>query len=96
MHKGYKCLDRTTGRIYICRDVIFYEDVFPFATPGAVVDVSQLNPVSFPLHEPTVRNTNTRNYDITMLPVDVPGFVSTEERDGSRDGAPESPGHRAS
>jgi histone deacetylase 1/2 len=48
MHKGYKCLDRSTGRIYISRDVIFDEHVFPFATPGVVVDVTALHPVSFP------------------------------------------------
>jgi hypothetical protein len=31
MHKGFKCLDIATGRIYIFRDVIFDENVFPFA-----------------------------------------------------------------
>ena len=30
-HKGYKCLDASTGRIYISRDVVFDEAVFPFA-----------------------------------------------------------------
>ena len=30
-HKGYKCLDASTGRVYISRDVIFDETVFPFA-----------------------------------------------------------------
>jgi hypothetical protein len=38
-HKGYKCLDIATGRVYISRDVVFYEDVFPFPqfhpNPGA-------------------------------------------------------------
>lgn len=29
-HKGYKCLDISTGRVYISRDVIFDETVFPF------------------------------------------------------------------
>jgi hypothetical protein len=33
MHKGYKCLDRATGRIYISRDVIFDETLFPFDVP---------------------------------------------------------------
>lgn len=28
LHKGYKCLDRTTGRIYISRDVIFDESQY--------------------------------------------------------------------
>jgi histone deacetylase 1/2 len=31
-HKGYKCLDPPTGRVYISRDVIFDERVFPFAS----------------------------------------------------------------
>lgn len=31
MHKGFKCLDISTGRIYISRDVTFDEEVFPFA-----------------------------------------------------------------
>jgi hypothetical protein len=31
MHKGFKCLDIPTGRIYISRDVVFDEQVFPFS-----------------------------------------------------------------
>jgi hypothetical protein len=29
--KGFKCLDLSTGRTYISRDVIFYENIFPFS-----------------------------------------------------------------
>ena len=29
-HKGYKCLD-SSGKIFISRDVIFYEHLFPFS-----------------------------------------------------------------
>lgn len=32
MHKGFKCLDPTEGRIYISQDVIFDETVFPFSS----------------------------------------------------------------
>jgi hypothetical protein len=37
LHKGYKCLDTDSSRVYISRDVIFDEHVFPFAhlSPGA-------------------------------------------------------------
>jgi hypothetical protein len=35
MHRGYKCLEVSTGRVYISRDVTFDEEVFPF---------SELNP----------------------------------------------------
>jgi hypothetical protein len=31
LHKGFKCLDVTTGRIYISCDVTFDEEVFPFS-----------------------------------------------------------------
>jgi hypothetical protein len=30
LHKGFKCLEPSTGRVYISRDVIFDENVFPF------------------------------------------------------------------
>ena len=32
LHKGFKCLDISTGRIYISRDVVFDETMFPFAS----------------------------------------------------------------
>jgi histone deacetylase 1/2 len=32
LHKGVKCLDVSSGRIYISRDVVFDENVFPFAS----------------------------------------------------------------
>jgi hypothetical protein len=30
IHKGFKCLDVATGRVYISRDVVFDETVYPF------------------------------------------------------------------
>lgn len=32
LHKGFKCLDIPTGRVYVSRDVIFDENIFPFST----------------------------------------------------------------
>jgi hypothetical protein len=32
MHKGVKCLDINSGQIYISRDIVFDETVFPFAS----------------------------------------------------------------
>lgn len=31
LHKGFKCLDPSEGRVYISRDVVFDERVFPFS-----------------------------------------------------------------
>lgn len=30
LHKGYKCLDVATGRVYVSQDVVFDEYLFPF------------------------------------------------------------------
>jgi len=32
LHKGFKCLDPAEGRVYVSRDVVFDEQVFPFAS----------------------------------------------------------------
>jgi histone deacetylase 1/2 len=32
LHKGYRCLDISTGCIYISRDIVFDETVLPFAS----------------------------------------------------------------
>jgi hypothetical protein len=37
-HKGYKCIGLSTGRVYISRDVVFYETVFPFSMLHPNVD----------------------------------------------------------
>jgi histone deacetylase 1/2 len=40
LHKGYKCLDPESGRVYICREVIFDEHVFPFAQHSSLANSS--------------------------------------------------------
>jgi hypothetical protein len=55
LHKGYKCYHSETGRIYVSRDVIFHEDVFPFSnTPPSAnpAPPSSIPSFSFPLPIP--------------------------------------------
>jgi hypothetical protein len=74
MHKGYKCLDRSTGRIFISRDVVFDEAVFPFSTPGVSVNVSTLEQaITFPSDEPATSEP-MRNYDLFYLTANPPGL----------------------
>jgi hypothetical protein len=53
MHKGYKCLEVSTGRVYISRDVTFDEEVFPFSELNSNTsarlrsDVALLHPTLF-------------------------------------------------
>jgi hypothetical protein len=39
MHKGFKCLDVAAGRVYISRDVVFDESVYPFSKLNPNADV---------------------------------------------------------
>ncbi|CAM8986787.1 unnamed protein product [Rhodiola kirilowii] len=70
-HKGYKCLDRRTGRIYISRNVVFDEHIFPYATPNIVPNLSTLtSPVSFPGDEPATQGVPMRNYNLSLTSTD--------------------------
>jgi hypothetical protein len=58
MHKGFKCLDLSSGCIYISRDVIFDEQVFPFtslhSTAGPRYQESGNNTFTNTTNPPTV------------------------------------------
>jgi hypothetical protein len=57
MHKCYKCLDVSTGHVYISRDVVFDEEVFPFSklypNAGARLksEIALLHPTLFHPHD---------------------------------------------
>ena len=72
-HRGYKCLDASTGKIYVSRHVVFDENHFPFDSPSLVtvspVTVSQNSEsVTFPsrLIIPNTLPPSTAN----LLPID--------------------------
>ena len=59
LHKGYKCLDIATGRIYISRDITFDGNIFPFSElhPNAGSRLcSEIN-----LLHPTLSNSGEEN-----------------------------------
>lgn len=68
IYKGYNCLAVSIRRVYISRDVIFDESLFPFATSSIyTTPFSTSNIVSFPQSEPTIVNDYVRNYDLSIL-----------------------------
>src|SRR3954470_9948702 len=49
LHKGYKCLHVPTNHVYISRDVVFDENVFPFHALPTNSDTATLPvPISIP------------------------------------------------
>jgi hypothetical protein len=62
LHKGYKCLDQSSSRVYVSRDVVFDEHVFPFYRDST-------NPASS-LHSLHLDNSNVNlNFDRMCTPV---------------------------
>uniref|UniRef100_A0A0V0HAI1 Putative ovule protein n=1 Tax=Solanum chacoense TaxID=4108 RepID=A0A0V0HAI1_SOLCH len=49
VHKGYKCFDRASGKIFVSRHVIFDEHVFPFSSQDAQVPRSSTNSIREPI-----------------------------------------------
>jgi hypothetical protein len=103
LHKGYKCYHIEIGRIYISRDVIFHEDVFPFSNtiPSANPAPPSSIPlfVSLPLFIPHSMAISTPPTDIiptlpsspdraSPLSPSIPSFSSPAEPDVAPDQQP--------
>jgi hypothetical protein len=73
MHKGFKCLDISTGRLYISRDLIFDEKQFSFASLSSNAGV-QYTSNTLLLHEPS--SGNDTDTDIIDSPACFPLPVS--------------------
>jgi hypothetical protein len=71
-HKGVKCLDITTGRVYVSRDVVFDENIFPFASlrpnDGPLLRKEILLLPSSMLHEGANIDDHTPIVPITNVP----------------------------
>ena len=61
-HKGYKCLDKSS-RIYIPRDVIFYENTFPFTAQPTVHSSPMPLQSSFSINVPTLPSFSKRTVE---------------------------------
>jgi hypothetical protein len=79
-HKGYKCYHPKIGRIFISRDVIFHEEVFPFSYNTSQPAPSSPNPpssstvsVSLPLSIPR----NIESSPPITLPPSTPSILPT-------------------
>uniref|UniRef100_A0A2N9HK34 Integrase catalytic domain-containing protein n=1 Tax=Fagus sylvatica TaxID=28930 RepID=A0A2N9HK34_FAGSY len=60
-HKGYKCLDLSTNRMYIARNVVFDEHTFPFST-------NSIPSPSGPHSSPSISIPSLPNYTPTTTP----------------------------
>ena len=94
LHKGVKCLDVSTGRIYISCDVVFDENVFPFASlhpnVGALLkqQILLLPSSTFSSNEGV---PNIDNHVSPIVPItDVQQVVGAPGTNSSENGAPNS------
>jgi hypothetical protein len=73
MHKGVKCLDVSTGHVYISCDVVFDENVFPFQVlhPNAGALLKREIPL-LPTHSSSEGAPITDDYMTTIVHVTVP------------------------
>jgi hypothetical protein len=74
-HKGVKCLDISTGRVYISRDVVFDENVFPFAQLHPNAGSRLREEILLLPHSPLTTTGDANIDDYMPLPV-VPVVVS--------------------
>ena len=64
MHRGYKCLDPSTGKIFVSRHVVFDEHVYPFSQlPPASLELNSSQAATtflpFPPNPPSGSHSNT-------------------------------------
>lgn len=78
MHKGFKCLEPATGRVYISRDVVFDESVYPFANLHPNVGAQLRKEILLP--ENLVNSAGASNdYDQTVSPNPANQTVATDQ-----------------
>ena len=78
-YKGYKVMDLETNQTYISRNVIFHEDMFPYAKgkPSLYTDVfsSPVSDIPFPSTEDI--------HGISVPDIAIPAVTSSDSSDGA-------------
>ncbi|KAA8547824.1 hypothetical protein F0562_004253 [Nyssa sinensis] len=83
LHRGFKCLDMSNGKVFISRHVIFDEKCFPFANPNTNPPTSQSMPspqiaLPFPLFKnnssptPSITSPSQHHFSHNSTPINQP------------------------
>ena len=80
--KGYKVLDLDTNSVYISRDIVFYESIFPYASADSYPSTSYLTDFVFPhvTSDPSCTSDfHSSNTLAPSIPIDtsIPGPFAT-------------------
>ena len=88
-HHGYKCLDLSTGKIFVSRHVVFDETLFPYTKSNIPVTDLHLSSKSVPLPQsisvppsPCLQDLHSNHISTCILPAH-PALVSTETENAS-------------
>ncbi|KAJ4981121.1 hypothetical protein NE237_031958 [Protea cynaroides] len=88
-HKGYRCLDPSTGHIFIAQHVVFNENIFPYVTASFVPSGTSSAPILSSLssdsctferwQSPSTNSTSSEFTDpsSSIVPNNTPGMSST-------------------
>jgi hypothetical protein len=89
LHKGYKCLDPDSGRVYISRDVIFDENIFSFAKSPPSSSQSTMQPSPGP--DLCTLHLDSSSIIMNNAPVQIPVPVNLLPAD-NLESSPTAPG----
>jgi histone deacetylase 1/2 len=67
-HHGYKCLDLSTGRVYVSRHVIFDENMFPYQKNVSSILSSSSTHVTLPFHLPVPQPARFNDMQTQSIP----------------------------
>lgn len=91
LHKGFKCLDIASGRVYRSRDVVFDENIFPFSSlnPNATARFHSESNLLSPnlLSSSSSGDANTHDNSANVLPSSATNHLSSVQKNSAENGA---------